>query len=477
MERSDVNRITGRGLPRRSFTDDFFNDPFDNFNPISQPHGFQRRFTERGLFDDDVDNFFDGFSRGGEHQIPFRDEPSFFRSSMPRRQYKPPTNFHGKTEGSSVERPIPIQLKQTSSSQPKSTSPILMEDQDEITENVHRIPIRQMTSSDNQKEQKHEPKNAPAKYEHNILPTEALTGHNPADKRRRFSNCQQRQNEHNYANSRNQFKSVPDIVIDDYGDGRITSDGEQVKSVVIPLPAPAIPLPAPQQRIKVENERRMEEMEDEKQSEVNVSENEYTTVQVGKYNANINNEDEKLIAAASDVHIVPLVDNGEHLIQLLDDTERKVEQLRESATSLEQEKETILDMLKNIKLTGSLLKLEQSDRDELVLNADRIINRCRSVDVCVNTPRDEHQNQALQHVNEVICTALNKTDDTLKTKAKIQGFLNACMAEENGHIDDKFQSLIIACTADDQKSIRRRLVKIIEQIEQTQQVSQLDSSK
>uniref|UniRef100_A0A1I8BLV5 BAG domain-containing protein n=1 Tax=Meloidogyne hapla TaxID=6305 RepID=A0A1I8BLV5_MELHA len=353
------------------------------------------KFT--GLFDDDVDNFFDGFSRGGEHQIPFRDEPSFFRSSMPRRQYKPPTNFHGKTEGSSVERPIPIQLKQTSSSQPKSTSPILMEDQDEITENVHRIPIRQMTSSDNQKEQKHEPKNAPAKYEHNILPTEALTGHNPADKRRRFSNCQQRQNEHNYANSRNQFKSVPDIVIDDYGDGRITSDGEQVKSVVIPLPAPAIPLPAPQQRIKVENERRMEEMEDEKQSEVNVSENEYTTV--------------------------------------------------------------------------------QGDRDELVLNADRIINRCRSVDVCVNTPRDEHQNQALQHVNEVICTALNKTDDTLKTKAKIQGFLNACMAEENGHIDDKFQSLIIACTADDQKSIRRRLVKIIEQIEQTQQVSQLDSSK
>uniref|UniRef100_A0A915NTQ5 BAG family molecular chaperone regulator 2 n=1 Tax=Meloidogyne floridensis TaxID=298350 RepID=A0A915NTQ5_9BILA len=444
LERSDVNRTAGRGLPRRSFTDDFFNDPFDNFNPISHPRGFQRRFTERGLFDDDVDTFFDRFSGEREHQIPFRDEPSLFRSSMPRRHYKPQTDFHGKNEHSSVERPIPIQLKKASSSQPKCSSPILKED-DEILENVHRIPIRQMTSGDNQKEQNLEPKNASVKSEHNILPNETRIGLNPADKRRRFSNCQQ-QNEHNYANSKNQFKSVPDIVIDDYSD------------------------------------RNLENL---KRSEVNVSENEFTTV--GQYNADCKDGE----AETSNIHIVPLADSGENLIQLLDDTERKVEKLRyanikdymltgkffycrENATSLEQEKEAILDMLKNIKMTSSLLKLNHGDRDELALNADRIINRCRSVEVCVNTPRDEHQDQALKRVNEVIYIAMNKTNDKLKTQAEIQGFLNACMPEESGHIDDKFQSLIIACTADDQKKIRRRLVKIMEEFEQTQQLPQTD---
>uniref|UniRef100_A0A914L3C8 BAG domain-containing protein n=1 Tax=Meloidogyne incognita TaxID=6306 RepID=A0A914L3C8_MELIC len=460
MERSDVNRPAGRGLPRRSFTDDFFNDPFDNFNPISHPRGFQRRFTERGLFDDDVDTFFDRFSGEREHQIPFRDEPSLFRSSMPRRHYKPQTDFHGKNEHSSVERPITIQLKKASSSQPKCSSSILKED-DEILENVHRIPIRQMTSGDNQKEQNLEPKNASVKSEHNILPNETRIGLNPADKRRRFSNCQQ-QNEHNYANSKNQFKSVPDIVIDDYSDR-----SELTKPVAIPLPAPAIPLPAPQHNAKLENEKNPD-LENLKRSEVNVSENEYTTV--GQYNADCKNGE----AETSNIHIVPLADSGEHLIQLLDDTERKVEKLRENATSLEQEKEAILDMLKNIKLTSSLLKLNHGDRDELALNADRIINRCRSVEVCVNTPRDEHQDQALKRVNEVIYIALNKTDDRLKTQAEIQGFLNACMPEESGHIDNKFQSLIIACTADDQKKIRRRLVKIMEEFEQTQPLPQTD---
>jgi len=47
---------------------------------------------------------------------------------MPRRHYKPQTDFHGKNEHSSVERPIPIQLKKATSSQPKCSSPILKED-------------------------------------------------------------------------------------------------------------------------------------------------------------------------------------------------------------------------------------------------------------------------------------------------------------------------------------------------------------
>jgi hypothetical protein len=83
---------------------------------------------------------------------------------------------------------------------------------------------------------------------------------------------------------------------------------------------------------------------------------------------------------------------------------------------MEQEKESLLDTIKNIKLTGESLKLAQGwflifttnitffhsgDRDELELNAERILLRCKAVDVYVNTPRNEQQSNALKHVNYV----------------------------------------------------------------------------
>ena len=82
--------------------------------------------------------------------------------------------------------------------------------------------------------------------------------------------------EHNHVNSINQCKHIPDIVIDDYGDGRVSSAREQDKhAVIIPLPAPAIPLPAPQQNIREENQAGSA-LENENRSEVNESENDYT---------------------------------------------------------------------------------------------------------------------------------------------------------------------------------------------------------
>ena len=73
------------------------------------------------------------------------------------------------------------------------------------------------------------------------------------------------------------------------------------------------------------------------------------------------------------IPFVPLAATGEHLVRLLDQTEHQVEMLRygerkfnrlftfyrETAARLEQEKETILETLKNIKISGDLLKLDQ----------------------------------------------------------------------------------------------------------------------
>jgi biotin-(acetyl-CoA carboxylase) ligase len=102
---------------------------------------------------------------------------------------------------------------------------------------------------------------------------------------------------------------------------------------------------------------------------------------------------------------------------------------------LENEKEAILERIKNIKLTEELLKLSQGHRDELELNADRILTRCQAVNVSVNTPRDEHQEIALQKVEEVIQSVVNQMqEDLTMAEAKIRGFLNACMPDESSHI-------------------------------------------
>jgi BCL2-associated athanogene 2 len=51
----------------------------------------------------------------------------------------------------------------------------------------------------------------------------------------------------------------------------------------------------------------------------------------------------------------------------------------------------------------------------------------------------------------------------------VQRFLNACSPDEPpGPIDQRFQATIVACTADDQKKIRRRLAQMITQIDRAE---------
>uniref|UniRef100_A0A183BS44 BAG domain-containing protein n=1 Tax=Globodera pallida TaxID=36090 RepID=A0A183BS44_GLOPA len=140
---------------------------------------------------------------------------------------------------------------------------------------------------------------------------------------------------------------------------------------------------------------------------------------------------------------------------------------RENAIKLEQEKETILDKINTIKASGAkLTKLfSQGERDGMMLNVERILARCNTVNVSIGTPRDQHQSRALEQVNKMIQSVLeHSSGNVIESKQKIFGFLNACHPDEVGNIDEKFQSAIIECTADDQKKIRRKLAQIVEQM-------------
>ncbi len=102
------------------------------------------------------------------------------------------------------------------------------------------------------------------------------------------------------------------------------------------------------------------------------------------------------------------------------------------------------------------------DREELQVNAERLVCRCLTVDVRVSTPRSNSQEEALQATNtfldgirEQLAANLHEASETLK------GLINACSSDQTVHgpVNHKFQALVLACAAEDQKKIRKKLHK------------------
>ncbi|KAL3100593.1 hypothetical protein niasHS_001159 [Heterodera schachtii] len=158
----------------------------------------------------------------------------------------------------------------------------------------------------------------------------------------------------------------------------------------------------------------------------------------------------------------------DELIKVIDEADLLTGQLRTKAINLEQEKESILDKINNIKASADKMTDENfsAEREELMLNMKRIDQRCTSINVHVETKRNEQQSKAWEQVNEMIESAMDhKKSNVVEIKQKIIGLLNACLPEEtDGPIDQKFESMIIECTADDQKRIRLKLEKIVQQM-------------
>ena len=102
------------------------------------------------------------------------------------------------------------------------------------------------------------------------------------------------------------------------------------------------------------------------------------------------------------------------------------------------------------------------DQEEFQVNAERLICRCLSVDVKVMTPRTDSQEEALAAANNFLEEVQRRmTDGAGKDKDLLKGLINACNPDHDpsGTVDDKFQSLVLACAVEDQKKIRRRVNK------------------
>lgn len=152
----------------------------------------------------------------------------------------------------------------------------------------------------------------------------------------------------------------------------------------------------------------------------------------------------------------------DRLVEMLDHVEKRVELLREHASAVEQERDALLTMLQTIETNKDMRFISEGEREEIEITAGRLRSRTLTVEVTVTTPRNEVQKKALEQVNQYIDDLLVKFRvDLDSAKRTCQEYLNACLSESQGSIDQRFQAAIIECTADDQKKTRKRLESLL----------------
>jgi hypothetical protein len=98
------------------------------------------------------------------------------------------------------------------------------------------------------------------------------------------------------------------------------------------------------------------------------------------------------------------------LTAILDDLEQRVEKMREMAIHVVDEKENVLQSLCELQDTVDVNGVSDTEKEELKLTAERVMNRCLTVSAEVETPRTETQLSAW--------TAVTKAIDDLAAKSR-----------------------------------------------------------
>jgi len=152
------------------------------------------------------------------------------------------------------------------------------------------------------------------------------------------------------------------------------------------------------------------------------------------------------------------------LLECLDAIEKRVELLRQAVQSLEIEKDSLVEILRRFGDSPELQTLPEAEQEELMVIRSRLLSRVTTVDVTVLTPRTQQQTFALVAVNEILDKLLTRFQ-TEQCRHECERYLNSCLSDPTGPIDEKFQSKVVECTADDQKKIKKKLQSMLRQLE------------
>lgn len=116
------------------------------------------------------------------------------------------------------------------------------------------------------------------------------------------------------------------------------------------------------------------------------------------------------------------------------------------------------------------------DKEDISQYADRIVNRCDTVNINVHTTRSDSQMNCLEEIN----TMIDKIVGTLKedpdsAKVMCQSYIDSCSSLENVTGSKIFETAVLGCTLDDQKRIFKRLQGLMDYIVHTAYVIESDN--
>lgn len=102
----------------------------------------------------------------------------------------------------------------------------------------------------------------------------------------------------------------------------------------------------------------------------------------------------------------------DRLTEVLDDVERRIEKMREMAVHVVDEREEVLQVLCDLQDGVDMNGISEVDKEELKLTEERLMNRCLTITVQVETPRTSGQRAAWDAISRAIedVTAKSETD-------------------------------------------------------------------
>ena len=161
---------------------------------------------------------------------------------------------------------------------------------------------------------------------------------------------------------------------------------------------------------------------------------------------------------------------SERFVTILDSLDARVEKLRKDALNLQEKKDYLLMSMDLIKSNEMMQNMSEAEREEIILYLQRVSSRLATVELRVRTVRDNSQEDSLSQIN-VLIDSMIKMGDPVIGRQRCQFYLNACCSssmDPSGHmdtvpeadvgpVDKKFESVLLGCTLDDQKNIKKRL--------------------
>ncbi|KAL9898527.1 BAG family molecular chaperone regulator 2-like [Glossina fuscipes fuscipes] len=167
----------------------------------------------------------------------------------------------------------------------------------------------------------------------------------------------------------------------------------------------------------------------------------------------------------------------DRFVTVLDQLDARVEKFRKDALGLQEKRDFLLMPIDLIKSNDSMQNLTDSEREEIGCYLQRVNARLSTVELNVRIVRDHSQEDSLSQINTLIDLTITMGDPVL-SRQRCQVYLNACCSAgedvsvantsdmdeyrvdvdvDAGPVDKKFESVLLGCTLDDQKNIKKRL--------------------